>query len=536
MRQTNDFEGLTDNSIYIHALNFAFNTFSHLAIGDVSSISHEERIYNAFGILMGTFVYAFLFGNVASIVADFAPQMFFFKFHKQFEDVMSSLNKEAVPQVFISKIKDYFDYVWANSKGISYEEILEDLPPCLNADILQARYSEAINNSIIFKDANDQVDTALTNSILTVLEYRVYMDGDFIVIGGSSSLNTYILMEGEAVILGLNEEFIAYIKSGGHYSNDLDPDDEDTFEYKRPLHMVSKGISIVGVLNIEKLNDLYIAYPEFKDYLRVLNKHFAEYVKKFCFKYLESSNLQYSVRNLVKFIADHYSYSTSVVYDSLRDKCRAIDVESKQVKKYDIINKQREVMKKAQNLRRASVRGGRNSIDLANTKIFKELDNEGNCWSKFYFDKNSNLRRFIDFIHLINLLYIAVSIPMLISFDITMSWFLILWELLSLLFSLVVILINLRTPVTMRGGITLNLKVVISYYYHNGLLLDLIALWPLNLVFGVLDLVKPLWIIPPLRVIRLIAVWKALHLFGRFELFFKKYNLLMHIIKAAIFL
>lgn len=268
MRTESGFEGLTDSSIYIHALDFTVNTVSHVAVGEVTMVSAKERIYNAFIILCGTFIYAFLFGNVASIMADFAPQMFYFKFHKQYEEVMSSLNSESVPQPLIDKIKDYFDYVWTNSKGIKYSEFLDQLPKCLNADILTSRYSEAIHNSIIFKKDFGAVDHALVNSILTLLEYRVYMDGDFIVIGGSISQNTYIFMEGEAVVLGLNEEFIAVIKSGGHYSNDLDPEDEDSFGYKRPLHIVSSGISIIGILNKTQLFDLYVAYPHFQETLR----------------------------------------------------------------------------------------------------------------------------------------------------------------------------------------------------------------------------------------------------------------------------
>lgn len=101
MRTEEGFEGLSDSSIYIHALNFTVNTVSHVAVGEITTISYEERIYNAFVILCGTFIYAFLFGNVASIMADFAPQMFYFKFHKEYEEVMSSLNKESVPPELI---------------------------------------------------------------------------------------------------------------------------------------------------------------------------------------------------------------------------------------------------------------------------------------------------------------------------------------------------------------------------------------------------------------------------------------------------
>jgi hypothetical protein len=51
MRINNDFSGLSDFSIYAHALNFTVNTVSHVAIGEMTTISYQERIYNAFIIL-----------------------------------------------------------------------------------------------------------------------------------------------------------------------------------------------------------------------------------------------------------------------------------------------------------------------------------------------------------------------------------------------------------------------------------------------------------------------------------------------------
>jgi hypothetical protein len=81
-------------------------------------------------------------------------------------------------------------------------------------------------------------------------------------------------------------------------------------------------------------------------------------------------------------------------------------------------------------------------------------------------------------------------------------------EIVSLIIALCIFVINLRTPVILRGGSTLELKTVLVYYYHNGLILDLLALWPLNLILGIADLVEPVWLYPPLRIIRIIAVWK----------------------------
>lgn len=48
-----------------------------------------------------------------------------------------------------------------------------------------------------------------------------------------------------------------------------------------------------------------------------------------------------------------------------------------------------------------------------------------------------------------------------------MKSFLIALEVISLFISAVIVFINFRTPVIMRGGSTLNFKVVLSYYYHN---------------------------------------------------------------------
>ena len=59
-----------------------------MAIGDITSVTVNERALNAFIILCGTFIYAFLFGNIASMVADFAPKTFIM-FRQKYDNVMN---------------------------------------------------------------------------------------------------------------------------------------------------------------------------------------------------------------------------------------------------------------------------------------------------------------------------------------------------------------------------------------------------------------------------------------------------------------
>ena len=148
-RENPKLDDVSDASVYVHALFFTVNTVSHVAIGDLTSVNVSERALNSFIILCGTFIYAFLFGNVASIVADLAPQLYF-NFHKRYQTVMELVKKEKLPPETRQRIKDYFDYVWAHSKGIDEEEILSGLPESLRSDIYLVRYSEVFHNAVNF--------------------------------------------------------------------------------------------------------------------------------------------------------------------------------------------------------------------------------------------------------------------------------------------------------------------------------------------------------------------------------------------------
>ena len=46
---------------------FSANTISHVAIGDLTSVTIEERVLNVFLIWILTFFYALLFANISSV-------------------------------------------------------------------------------------------------------------------------------------------------------------------------------------------------------------------------------------------------------------------------------------------------------------------------------------------------------------------------------------------------------------------------------------------------------------------------------------
>lgn len=122
VRLENNLDGVSDSTLYIHALFLVSNLISHVAVADINTISTDERMLNAFIMWLFTFFYAFLFANIASIVRDLLGTNFL-TFHEKYNTVRSMLPKDKMPKEVMKKISKYYDFKWATSQG--YDEVTE---------------------------------------------------------------------------------------------------------------------------------------------------------------------------------------------------------------------------------------------------------------------------------------------------------------------------------------------------------------------------------------------------------------------------
>lgn len=90
------------------------------------------------------------------------------------------------------------------------------------------------------------------------------MANDFLVKVGSYSENLYIIMDGEALMLGLNNEIMGIMRSGTHFNNILGDRGLEDFGGKRIVHIVAKTMLVVGVMRKENMERLFEAYPYWK--------------------------------------------------------------------------------------------------------------------------------------------------------------------------------------------------------------------------------------------------------------------------------
>lgn len=115
MRQNPNLDDVSSLSLYIHGLYFVVNTVSHVAIGDITAVTTPERIFVAILILFGTFIYCFLYGNIVSIVSDFAPTQHITYF-EQYQYVMQRLETLKNKKDLMNSVNEYFDYIWGHEQ------------------------------------------------------------------------------------------------------------------------------------------------------------------------------------------------------------------------------------------------------------------------------------------------------------------------------------------------------------------------------------------------------------------------------------
>lgn len=119
------------------------------------------------------------------------------------------------------KIETYYEYLWAINHGRDeVKEVFKALPRQMMYDAMRERFQESFESSIIFKEQENQVklDLRIVNSFIEQMEIRVYMPKDFIIKAGSNDENFYFILDGNALMFGIDDNLIGILSSGSHFS------------------------------------------------------------------------------------------------------------------------------------------------------------------------------------------------------------------------------------------------------------------------------------------------------------------------------
>ncbi|XP_038076431.1 potassium voltage-gated channel subfamily H member 6-like isoform X2 [Patiria miniata] len=142
----------TIESKYITALYFTFSSLTSVGFGNVSPNTNSEKIFSICVMLIGSLMYASIFGNVSAIIQRLYSGTA--RYHTQMLRVKEFIRFHQIPNPLRQRLEEYFQHAWSYTNGIDMNMVLKSFPECLQADICLHLNRNLLNNCAAFKGAS----------------------------------------------------------------------------------------------------------------------------------------------------------------------------------------------------------------------------------------------------------------------------------------------------------------------------------------------------------------------------------------------
>ncbi|EAS07213.2 cyclic nucleotide-binding domain protein (macronuclear) [Tetrahymena thermophila SB210] len=273
---------ISNQSLYLQAVYWAYVTTSHVGVGDVTGVNLREKLYSILIMFLSTFTHIIFFGNFASMAKD-AGFILKIKLDQKYERVIKAVRNINLTS-FQIQVESYFNFIWNDCLGVDENQIVEKLPFSLKVDILKKRYKNCINKSSLFKLNSWQIDMNVVNSILRFMKVKIYLPNDIIAEAGRSYEDLYIFLQGKVEAFQFNGKKAYEGEIGYYFGGSLE---------KLPLtvYYQAKNICKVGVIEKQQMQYLQIVFPDW--YQKLISRQKRNYSSQL----LNLSFFQENIRN-----------------------------------------------------------------------------------------------------------------------------------------------------------------------------------------------------------------------------------------------
>ncbi|XP_050673584.1 potassium voltage-gated channel unc-103 isoform X3 [Leptidea sinapis] len=129
----NNSTGPSMRSRYITALYFTCTSLTSVGFGNVAPNTDMEKGFTIFVMLVGSLMYASIFGNVSAIIQRLYSGTA--RYHTQILRVREFIRFHQITNPLRQRLEEYFQHAWSYTNGIDTSSVLKGFPECLQADI-----------------------------------------------------------------------------------------------------------------------------------------------------------------------------------------------------------------------------------------------------------------------------------------------------------------------------------------------------------------------------------------------------------------
>jgi len=211
-------EGVADanpGTQYIRSLYWVVVTATTVGYGDITPHRNVEYVLSMLVILIGASMWAFIIGNIASLLSslDSAKTTFW----NRVELVTQFLRSRRVPQEVNENVRGYYEYTWSRYRGANERNLLVDLPAPLRLEVLTHLAHEVLERVPLFRHCGP----VLRNELLMALEPTIITPGGYAVREGEMANGIYFISRGTVEVLSDNGATSHGTLEDGDYFGDL---------------------------------------------------------------------------------------------------------------------------------------------------------------------------------------------------------------------------------------------------------------------------------------------------------------------------
>ena len=184
------FVGLGGAEAYVDALYWSVTTVTTVGYGDVTPSTAVQKLYAVGVMLLGAGVYAFLIGNIASLLNNLHPLRT--AHAERQERVAAFMHYRALPRPLRERVQAYFDYAYEQNLVADEDAALADLPPALREEVALHLRRDLVRNVPLFRDADD----AFVRDVALQMHSFVCLPGDDVVRAGDRGHEMYFIARG----------------------------------------------------------------------------------------------------------------------------------------------------------------------------------------------------------------------------------------------------------------------------------------------------------------------------------------------------
>ncbi|KAK2839745.1 hypothetical protein Q5P01_013485 [Channa striata] len=240
---------------YVTALYFTFSSLTSVGFGNVSPNTNSEKIFSICVMLIGSLMYASIFGNVSAIIQRLYSGTA--RYHAQMLRVKEFIRFHQIPNPLRQRLEEYFQHSWTYTNGIDMNTVLKGFPECLQADICLHLNRNLLHNCKAFQGATKGCLRALAMRFKTTHA----PPGDTLVHCGDVLTALYFLSRGSIEIL--KDDIVVAILG----KNDIFGEMIHLFSKPGKSNADVRALSYCDLSTIQRedLLEVIDMYPEFAD-------------------------------------------------------------------------------------------------------------------------------------------------------------------------------------------------------------------------------------------------------------------------------